>query len=104
MAAGSEELKKHIKLYWAVFISLAILTVVTVSASNLDVTIGMAVFVAMIIAITKGSLVASIFMHLAFDKNKLVAGLLILCLIFFLALMLVPVLVMSDMLETIDVP
>ena len=96
MAATAHDIKKHVKLYWIVFAALAVLTVTTVSASHLEVGVGMGVFIAMIIAVTKGSLVASCFMHLLFDKNKVVCALLLLCLVFFAALMLLPTLMMLD--------
>ena len=96
MAESAQEIKKHVKLYWIVFSALAVLTVVTVSASHLEVGVAMGVFIAMIIAVTKGSLVASCFMHLLFDKNKTIGALLLLCLVFFAALMLLPTLMMLD--------
>ena len=80
------------------------LTIVTVSAARLDLAIGMAVFVVMAIAIVKGSLVASFFMHLFFDKNKSIGALLLLCLVCFAALMLLPLLTMMDTLDTVNVP
>ena len=104
MAATTEEIKKHVKIYWLVFGALAILTIVTVSAARLDLAIGMAVVIAMIIAVAKGTLVASFFMHLFFDKNKSIGALLLLCLIFFAALMLLPLLTMMDTLDTVNVP
>lgn len=104
MAATAQEIKKHVKLYWMVFSALAVLTVATVSASHLEVGVGMAIFIAMIIAVTKGSLVASCFMHLLFDKNRGIFALLLLCLFFFTALMLLPTLVMLDSAGTTYVP
>lgn len=104
MAATAHDIKKHVKLYWIVFSALAVLTVVTVSASHLEVGVGMGVFIAMFIAVTKGSLVASCFMHLLFDKNKAIGALLLLCLFFFTALMLLPTLVMLDSAGSPHVP
>lgn len=96
MAAAAEDIRKHVRLYWIVFFALAILTVVTVSASHLEVGIGVGIAIALIIAAVKGSLVASIFMHLFFDRNRAIAALLALCLFFFIVLMFIPVLVASD--------
>ena len=96
MASTAEDIRKHVRLYWIVFFALAILTVVTVSASHLEVTIGVAVVIALIIAIVKGSLVASVFMHLFFDRNRAIAALLVLCLFLFIVLMFIPVLTVSD--------
>ena len=104
MAAAAEDIRKHVRVYWLVFGALAVLTIVTVAAARLDLAIGMAVTVAMIIAVAKGSLVASVFMHLLFDKNRAIGALLLLCLFFFAVLMLLPVLTMMDALETANVP
>ena len=104
MAAAAEDIRKHVRVYWLVFFALAILTIVTVAAARLDLAIGLAVTVAMIIAVAKGSLVASIFMHLFFDKNRAIGALLLLCLFFLAVLMLLPVLTMMDTLETANVP
>lgn len=96
MAATTEDIRKHVRLYWIVFFALAILTVVTVSASHLEVGIGVGIAIALIIAAVKGSLVASIFMHLFFDRNRAIAALLALCLVFFIFLLFIPVLTVSD--------
>ena len=56
---------------------MAVLTVLTVAAAYLDVGFGLAVIIAMIIATTKGSLVASFFMHLAHEKGLIYLTLMI---------------------------
>ncbi len=104
MATSAEDIRKHVRVYALVFGALDVLTIVTVAAARLDLAIGMAVTVAMIIAVAKGSLVASVFMHLLFDKNRAIGALLLLCLFFFAVLMLLPVLTMMDALETANVP
>ena len=104
MAAAAEDIRRHVRVYWLVFFALAILTIVTVAAARLDLAIGLGVTVAMIIAVAKGSLVASVFMHLLFDKNRVIGALLLLCLFFFAVLMLLPMLTMMDAMETINVP
>ena len=104
MASDAHDLKKHVRTYWIVFGALAVLTVVTVSAASLKVSLGVAVFIAMAIAVTKGSLVASFFMHLMFDKNRGIGALLLLCLIFFIFLMAIPSLVTFEAMSTGDVP
>ena len=71
------DIKKEINLYLKVFGALAVLTVLTVAAAYLDVGIGLAVIIAMIIATTKGSLVASFFMHLAHEKGLIYLTLII---------------------------
>ena len=104
MASDAHDIKKHVKVYWMVFGALAVLTVVTVSAASLEVSIGMGIFIAMAIAITKGSLVASFFMHLMFDKNRGIGALLLLCLIFFVFLMAIPALVTFEAANSAYVP
>ncbi|MBH31225.1 MAG: hypothetical protein CMG71_04445 [Candidatus Marinimicrobia bacterium] len=78
-------IKKEINLYLKVFGALAGLTVLTVAVAYLDVGIGLAVIIAMILATTKGSLVASFFMHLAHEK-KLIYLMLVITLVSLLAL------------------
>ncbi len=104
MASDAHDLKKHVKIYWMVFGALAVLTVVTVRAASLEVSVGVGIFIAMAIAVTKGSLVASFFMHLMFDKNRGIAALLLLCLIFFIFLMAIPSLVTFEAMSTGNVP
>ena len=82
---STPDIKKEINLYIKVFGTLAVLTVLTVAAAYLDVGIGLAVIIAMIIATAKGSLVASFFMHLAHEK-KLIYLMLVITLVFLLAL------------------
>ena len=82
---STPDIKKEINLYIKVFGTLAVLTVLTVAAAYLDVGIGLAVVIAMIIATTKGSLVASFFMHLAHEK-KLIYLMLVITLVFLLSL------------------
>lgn len=82
---ATQDIKKEISLYMKVFGALGVLTVVTVAVASLEVGIGLAVIIAMVIATAKGSLVASFFMHLAHEK-KLIYLLLLLTLVFLMAL------------------
>ncbi|MBI5367902.1 MAG: cytochrome C oxidase subunit IV family protein [Planctomycetes bacterium] len=68
--AGSAD---HSKLYWGVFWALAALTVLTVGASYLDLGHSTNLWVGILIAVTKASLVATIFMHLKYE-GKLTRG------------------------------
>ena len=90
-----EEIKKHVKLYIGVFVALMILTVLTVAVSSLQLIVPLAITVALIIAVTKGSLVASFFMHLISEKRPIYWALL-LTVAFFGALMFLPLLGMVD--------
>ena len=64
-----EEVKKHVRVYVMVFGALAVLTVVTVAVSYIDMSIVPALVVAVIIALVKGGLVAGYFMHLISEKK-----------------------------------
>lgn len=86
----SIDIKKHVRTYIAVFVSLLALTLITVAVSYLHLEIAEAVTVALIIATIKGSLVASYFMHLISEK-KIIYYTLILTVVFFAALMWLPI-------------
>ena len=73
----SEDVRQHIKLYWKIGAALLVLTVATVGVSYIEFAVPMAIFVALVIATTKGSLVASYFMHLIGERRSIYAGLLI---------------------------
>jgi len=79
----AHEVKKYIK----VFFGLLVLTVVTVSVSNLKIGVTFGVIVALIIATVKAGLVATHFMHLNAEK-KIIYFVLILTTIFLLFLMI----------------
>ena len=94
-AAHAEDLKKHVRVYISVFVGLLALTVVTVTISYLNLSVMPAIIVALIIASIKGSLVASYFMHLISEKKVIYAAL-ALTVVFFLVLIFLPLLAMSD--------
>ena len=85
-----EEIKKETRTYILVFVALSALTVITVAVSYLDLNIGAAVLVALLIAGVKGSLVAGFFMHLM-SERKLIYYVLLLTLAFFIALIFLPI-------------
>jgi cytochrome c oxidase subunit 4 len=61
---------KSTKLYWAVFAALIVATLVTVAQARmmtLDHTVN--IIIGLIIATTKGTLVALFFMHLKYEKR-----------------------------------
>ena len=60
----TEEMLKHIKIYIFIFLSLAVLTLVTVWASHLQVSHTMHIIIALAIASFKAALVALFFMHI----------------------------------------
>ena len=86
-----EAIKRHVKIYIAVFAALAFLTLVTVTVSYLRLPPLKAIVAALLIATIKGSLVACFFMHLISEK-QVILSILIFTFIFFLGLLLLPVL------------
>lgn len=93
--ADHTDIDKHVRTYVLVFVALMALTLVTVAVSYLDMATGPTVAVALLIALVKGSLVAGYFMHLVSEK-KLIYAVLIFTVIFFLAVLLGPVLTNLD--------
>ena len=79
-----------IKAYLAVFAALAILTVVTVSVTQLHLARPLAIGIAALIAVIKVTLIALFFMHLKFERGLIYA-------IIFVALVLVGVLALALM-------
>ena len=95
MHADQEAIKKSVRSYMIVGALLLVFTAVTVAANRLHLAVPLAITVALIIAATKGSMVAAVFMHLSHEK-KWVYGALVLTVAFFVVLMLVPLLTISD--------
>ena len=91
----SIDFHKHVRAYILVFVSLMVLTLVTVAVSYLHLPIRQAIAVALLIATVKGSLVACYFMHLISEK-KLILWVLLLTVVFFIVLLLVPVFTVAD--------
>ena len=81
-----ESIRKQIRIYVAVFAALAVLTIVTVAVSYLQVPFHVALLLALAIAAIKGTLVAAYFMHLISERWIVLALLAIT--VFFLAHML----------------
>jgi cytochrome c oxidase subunit 4 len=85
-----EAIRGEIRRYWIVGLALFLLTILTVTVSYLDLSVGTSVFVALLIAALKGGLVAAVFMHLISERQAIYA-LLSLTVVFFVVLMCVPV-------------
>ncbi len=90
-----EAIQAETRRYLMVFAALATLTIVTVSVSYLDLSIGLAVTLAMIVATVKGTLVAAYFMHLL-DERKTIYAILGLTMVFFVVLMVLPASTIAD--------
>jgi caa(3)-type oxidase subunit IV len=84
-----ESIRKEVKAYITVFFSLAVLTVLTVAVSYFHMPVTMAILVALAIAAFKGTLVASVFMHLRAER-KMIYWILLLTVVFFFVLMAIP--------------
>ena len=89
------DIDKHVRVYITVFVALMVLTLVKVAISYLDLATPIAVTVALLVAVVKGSLVACYFMHLISEK-KLIYAVLVLTAVFFVALLALPVITHSD--------
>ncbi len=97
MADAHADISRHVKAYIRVFIALAVFTVLTVLASRIELHGSWNVVIALVIAAIKASLVAAVFMHLKWENAPSVWWVLAICAVFFLVLMLVPVLTSQDL-------
>ena len=89
----------NIRKYIMIGAALLVFTGITVAANQVHLAVPLAVTVALIIAIMKGSMVAAVFMHLS-DEKKWIYGTLILTVAFFVVLMMLPILTISDTIGT----
>ena len=89
------DIDRHVRVYITVFVALMVLTIVTVAISRLHLSVPVAVTVALLVATIKGSLVACYFMHLISEK-KLIYAVLVLTVVFFAALLALPVVTHSS--------
>ena len=96
MSDAHADVSKHVRSYIIVFVTLAVLTVVTVLAAQVDISHWGNISLALAIATVKASLVAAIFMHLKWERSAWVWFSLLLCAFFFVVLMTLPTLSVSD--------
>ena len=89
------EIQHHVKTYINVFVSLIVLTFITVAVSYLEVSFIEAFFLAVTVATIKGSLVLGFFMHLITEKQAVI-WILISTVIAFIILMFLPLVSMTD--------
>lgn len=100
MHSDPADVRKSVRTYFAVGAALFVFTVITVAVNKVHLeSVALAVTVALAIATIKGSMVASIFMHLSHEK-KWIYGALILTVIGFLILMTVPMFTQMDHIGT----
>jgi cytochrome c oxidase subunit 4 len=89
------DIDKQVRVYILVFVSLMVLTLVTVAVSYLHLPVAGAVTVALVVASIKGTLVACYFMHLI-SERKLIYAVLGLTVFFFIGLLLIPAMTLGD--------
>jgi cytochrome c oxidase subunit 4 len=99
MQSDPAAIKKSIRGYLMIGAVLFLGTVVTVAANQFHFAVPVAITVALIIATIKGSMVASVFMHLSHEK-RWIYGALLLTVAFFIVLMTVPLLTLMDHIGT----
>jgi cytochrome c oxidase subunit 4 len=99
MHSDPEAIRKSIRSYGIVGGLLLVFTAITVAANQIHLAVPVAITVALIIATMKGSMVASIFMHLSHEK-KWIYGALLLTVVFFIVLLFVPLATVSDTIGT----
>jgi cytochrome c oxidase subunit 4 len=95
MSDHAVDIDKHVRIYLTVFAALLVLTIVTVAISRYHLPVHLAVTIALIVATVKGSLVACYFMHLI-SEQKLIYAVLALTVVFFIALLALPVVTVHD--------
>ena len=95
MSSDPAAIKKTVGLYFMIGAALFVFTGITVAVNQVHLAVPFAITVALMIAITKGSMVASVFMHLSHEK-KWIYGALILTVVFFVVLIMLPNLTVAD--------
>src|SRR5262245_53295643 len=95
MQSDTAAVKKSVRTYLLIGAALYLFTVITVAVNQVHLAVPLAVTLALIIATVKGSMVASVFMHLSHEK-KWIYGSLLLTVAFFFVLIFVPLLTLHD--------
>src|SRR6187401_863641 len=95
MHSDPAEIQKNVRKYMMIGGALLVFTVITVAASYLNLAVPAAITVALIIATMKGSMVASVFMHLNHERQW-IYGALLLTVLFFIVLMFIPLFTVQD--------
>ena len=89
------EVQKSVRTYLKIGITLYIFTAITVAVNQVHLAVPIAITIALLIAATKGSMVATVFMHLSHEKQW-IYGALLLTVVFFIVLIFVPLFTVSD--------
>ena len=99
MSSSPDDVRKTVRTYLMVGAALFVFTGITVAVNQVHLAIPLAITVALVIASLKGSMVASVFMHLSHEK-KWIYGALLLTVAFFIVLMSVPLFTTMDNIGT----
>ena len=99
MHSDQASIKKSIRTYMMIGAALFVFTGITVAVNQVHLAVPLAITVALIIATMKGSMVASVFMHLSHER-KWIYGALILTVIGFFVLLTVPLFTTMDNIGT----
>jgi caa(3)-type oxidase subunit IV len=86
---SADDVRKGIRGYLKIGVALWVFTIITVAVNQVHLAIPLAITVALLIAVTKGSMVAAVFMHLSHEK-KWIYGSLIMCAVGFILVILLP--------------
>src|SRR5438067_13897144 len=76
------DVRSHLGLYWMIGAALYAFTVITVAVNRIHLAIPLAITVALIVATIKGSMVATVFMHLSNEKRWIYGSLLLTAFLF----------------------
>jgi cytochrome c oxidase subunit 4 len=98
MSDQSHDIEKHVKFYQKIYYALLVFTAVTVWISNMHFGVALAVTLALLVASTKGFLVASFFMHLSSERRG-IYKILILTAVLFAFLISLPVFMNNDKIQ-----
>jgi len=99
MHSDPAAVQQSVRGYMKVGAALLVFTGITVAANRFHLAIPVAITVALIIACMKGSMVATVFMHLSHEK-RWIYGALILTVVGFVILMTVPLFTTMDTIGT----
>jgi caa(3)-type oxidase subunit IV len=99
MHSDPEAMKKNVRTYWMIGAALYVATVITVAVNQVHLAVPLAITVALLVATVKGSMVASVFMHLNHERPW-IYGALILTVVGFLVLLALPIFTVNDTIGT----
>ena len=99
MHFDQDSIKKSVRSYMMIGLALFAFTAITVAVNQVHLAVPLAITVALIIATTKGSMVASVFMHLNNEK-RWIYGSLLLTAFFFVAMITITLSTLGDTIGT----